>query len=124
MARETPGVFPEFVRLFHGRLWHVALARLPFAGAEEDIVAAAFCGESWPMHGERRPEVLVAQIPEGGALCTRCVAEVNAYRNCVLGVGTRDRRQAMRDLWPTLLDYDDVVDAEVVEDDDGVAGDL
>lgn len=110
-----PGVYPEFVRLFHGRLWHVARPRLEFAGAEEDAVGAAFCGESWPVRGDRRPEVLSAQIPDGGALCVRCVAEVNAYRNTVLGVGARDRRQAMRDLWPTLLDgYDDVVDAEIV----------
>ena len=33
----------------------------------------------------------------------------------VLGVALTDRRRAMADLWPTLIDgYDDVVDAEIV----------
>jgi hypothetical protein len=109
------GIGPEFVRLYHGRQWHVARPVLDFAGAEEALIGAAWCGESWPERGSKQPERLTAAVPRGAMVCTRCVSEVNSYRLVVLGVALADRRRAMADLWPTLLDGydDDVVDAEI-----------
>lgn len=109
------GIVPEFVRLYHGRQWHVARPVLDFAAAEESLIGAAWCGESWPERGSKQPERLTAAVPRGAMVCTRCVAEVHAYRRVVLGVALTDRRRAMADLWPTLLDgYDDVVDIPIV----------
>ena len=109
---------PEFVRLHRGRVWHVRRPVVEFAGAEEDLIAAAWCGESWKVSGEQ-PERLTAQIPQGGRICWRCVVEVNSWRNVVLGVALTDRRPEIAEAWPKLLDQhdDDVVDAEIVDDD-------
>lgn len=106
------GIGPEFVRLYHGRQWHVARPVLDFAGAEEALIGAAWCGESWPERGSKQPERLTAAVPRGAMVCTRCVAEVHAYRRVVLGVALTDRRRAMADLWPTLAAAPDVGDAE------------
>lgn len=111
---------PEFVRLHRGRVWHVRRPVLEFAGAEEDLIAAAWCGESWKVGGDQQPEQLTAHIPQGGRICWRCVVEVNSFRSVVLGVAATDRRPEISDAWPKLLDHhdddDDVVDAEIVED--------
>lgn len=117
-------IVSEFVRLFNGRLWHVARPVLAYAGAEESLIAAAFCGESWKVGGNQPPETLTVEIPNGARICTRCVAEVNAYRNQVLEVASTDRRPEIVAWWQTLLDgnvIDDVIDAEIVEDYDDPA---
>lgn len=110
---------PAFVRLQRGRVWHTVRG-CEFVGPDTETAEFAWCGASWPVRHDQRPERLASQIPVGGRICWRCVVEVNLFRNTVLGVAVEQRRPGVNDLGSPVTesdtDDDGVVDAEIVDD--------